>query len=282
MALRVGNAIRTARVFVDPAVRSALLNARAVLSPLVPLVRRAALPVAAVGGARDRGSPAAPCLPSRPRRGVARLVSAGDPDLAHLATRPRRWARCWARCARATNPYISRAAALRSAHGAPPSTEPCAEFSPLRPAALCTPARASPSWWGFASSWQMARRMLPCSSASTTRARTARARRAGASRRCRTPARCCCAYGCVRQLGLPAAGRGGRHRPIERHRRWLRDRPRPRIYYLTGLSMGGIGAAGVAFHHPDRSPAIAPLCGCRSFCVACPTRAPCGARGRCS
>ena len=46
----------------------------------------------------------------------------------------------------------------------------------------------------------------------------------------------------------------------------------PDRIYLTGLSMGGIGAAGVAFHHPDRFAAIAPLCGYHSYFVRSDTR----------
>jgi hypothetical protein len=46
----------------------------------------------------------------------------------------------------------------------------------------------------------------------------------------------------------------------------------PDRVYLTGLSMGGIGAAGVAFHHPDVFAAIAPLCGYHSYFVRGDTR----------
>ncbi|MEZ4405466.1 MAG: alpha/beta hydrolase-fold protein [Polyangiales bacterium] len=42
--------------------------------------------------------------------------------------------------------------------------------------------------------------------------------------------------------------------------------------YLTGLSMGGIGAAGVALHNPDRFAAMAPLCGYHSYFVRGDTR----------
>lgn len=44
--------------------------------------------------------------------------------------------------------------------------------------------------------------------------------------------------------------------------------------YLTGLSMGGIGAAGVAFHHPDLFAASAALCGYHSYFVRGDTRGP--------
>lgn len=42
--------------------------------------------------------------------------------------------------------------------------------------------------------------------------------------------------------------------------------------YLTGLSMGGIGAAGVPFHHPDLFAASAALCGYHSYFVRGDTR----------
>src|SRR5205823_268756 len=37
--------------------------------------------------------------------------------------------------------------------------------------------------------------------------------------------------------------------------------------YMTGLSMGGIGAASVPLHHPDVFAAAAPLCGYHSYFV---------------
>lgn len=42
--------------------------------------------------------------------------------------------------------------------------------------------------------------------------------------------------------------------------------------YMTGLSMGGIGAAGVPFHHPDLFAASAALCGYHSYFVRGDTR----------
>lgn len=42
--------------------------------------------------------------------------------------------------------------------------------------------------------------------------------------------------------------------------------------YLTGLSMGGIGAAGVSLHRPDVYAAAAPLCGYHSYFVRGDTR----------
>ncbi len=48
----------------------------------------------------------------------------------------------------------------------------------------------------------------------------------------------------------------------------------PRRTYLTGLSMGGIGAAGVSLHHPDVYAAAAPLCGYHSYFVRGDTRGP--------
>lgn len=44
--------------------------------------------------------------------------------------------------------------------------------------------------------------------------------------------------------------------------------------YLTGLSMGGIGAAGVALHNPDVFAAMAPLCGYHSYFIRGDTRGP--------
>lgn len=44
--------------------------------------------------------------------------------------------------------------------------------------------------------------------------------------------------------------------------------------YITGLSMGGIGAAGVPFHHPDLFAASAALCGYHSYFVRGDTRGP--------
>lgn len=46
----------------------------------------------------------------------------------------------------------------------------------------------------------------------------------------------------------------------------------PRRTYMTGLSMGGIGAAGVPFHHPDLFAASAALCGYHSYFVRGDTR----------
>jgi len=48
----------------------------------------------------------------------------------------------------------------------------------------------------------------------------------------------------------------------------------PRRTYLTGLSMGGIGAAGVSLHNPDVFAAAAPLCGYHSYFVRGDTRGP--------
>lgn len=46
----------------------------------------------------------------------------------------------------------------------------------------------------------------------------------------------------------------------------------PDRIYITGLSMGGTGAAGIAFRHPDVFAAAAPLCGYHSYFVRRDTR----------
>lgn len=268
VSLRVGSAVRTARVFVDPAVRSALLDAHAVLSPLdpsygalpspwpLPAVREtAALPAGAIFSVEATA------------QRLARLVSAGDPDLAHLREEAATLGSLLGPVREGRDPYVGRTGALRRAWRSPLDGT-LQEFSLYVPPRYRASERIA-LVVGLHGLHGSAHRMLPVlvghydESEDRTRAERHLPPMPDTGAMLLAP------YGYgdsgYRQQGevdvMAAIDAVAASYAID-----------PDRIYLTGLSMGGIGAAGVAFHHPDRFAAIAPLCGYHSYFVRTDTR----------
>lgn len=268
VSLRVGNAVRTARVFVDPSVRSALLDAATALAPLDPSF-----------GALPSQWPLPPVreTPSLPANAIfsveataqrlARLVSAGDPDLPHLREEAATLTALLGPIRAGRDPYVGRTGALRRAWRSPLDGT-LQEFS------LYVPPRYRPGERmalivGLHGLHGSAHRMLPVlvgqydESEDRTRAERHLPPMPDTGAILLAPF----GYG---DAGFRQQGEVDVMAAIDAVTASYAVNP-DRIY-LTGLSMGGIGAAGVAFHHPDRFAAIAPLCGYHSYFVRTDTR----------
>lgn len=266
--LRVGDAARTARVSVDPAVRAALLDAAAVLGPLDPAFGTlpSPWPLPPVRATATLSSGAIFSVEATALR-LARLVASGDPDLAYLRAEAATLAALLGPLRAGRDPYAGLTGALHRAWRSPLDGT-LQEFSVYVPPRY-RPGQRMPVVVGLHGLHGGAHRMLPVLVGQYDEAED----RTRAERHLPpmpdTGAILMAPYGYgdagYRQQGevdvmaaLDAVAAGYDVDP---------DR-----VYLTGLSMGGIGAAGVAFHHPDRFAAIAPLCGYHSYFVRSDTR----------
>ena len=268
VSLRVGSAVRTARVFVDPAVRSALLAAHAVLSPLDPSFGAlpSPWPLPPV-----RETPALPAgaifsVEATAQR-LARLVSAGDPDLAYLREEAATLGSLLGPVREGRDPYVGRAGALHRAWRSPLDGT-LQEFSLYVPPRYRAAERIA-LVVGLHGLHGGAHRMLPVlvgqydESEDRTHAERHLPPMPDAGAILLAP------YG-YGDAGYRQQGEVDVMAAIDAvTASYAID---PDRVYLTGLSMGGIGAAGVAFHHPDRFAAIAPLCGYHSYFVRSDTR----------
>ena len=268
LSLRVGGAVRTARVYIDPSVRSALLDARAVLSPLdpsfgalpspwpLPPVREtAALPAGAIFSVEATA------------QRLARLVSAGDPDLAYLREEAATLGSLLRSVREGRDPYVGRTGALHRAWRSPLDGT-LQEFSLYVPPRYRAAERI-PLVVGLHGLHGGAHRMLPVlvGQYDETEDRTHADRHLPPMPD--TGAILLAPYG-YGDAGYRQQGEVDVMAAIDAvTASYAID---PDRVYLTGLSMGGIGAAGVAFHHPDRFAAIAPLCGYHSYFVRGDTR----------
>lgn len=268
VTLQGGGATRTARVFVDPTVRAALLDARAVLPPLDPSYGATPSPwppppVCATGALPADAIVSVEAAALR----LGRLVSEGDGDLSHLREEAATLAAMLGELRAGRDPYARRTGPLRMAWRSPLDAT-LQEFSlyvPPRYRAGDHPALVV----GLHGLHGSAHRMLPVllgiydESEDRTRAERHLPPLPETSAILLAP------YG-YGDAGYRQQGEVDVMESIASVvARYGVD---PRRVYLTGLSMGGIGAAGVAFHHPDRFAAIAPLCGYHSYFVRTDTR----------
>lgn len=268
VTLRVDGATRTARVFVDPAVRAALLDARSTLPPLDPSygATPSPWPMPAVGETATLPADAIVSVEAAAQR-LAGLVSVGDGDLSHLREEAATLTAMLGELRAGRDPYASRTGPMRRAWRSPLDGT-LQEFS------LYVPPRYRPGdrpalVVGLHGLHGSAHRMLPVlvgiydESEDRTRAERHLPPLPDTNAILLAP------YG----YGDSGYRQQGEVDVMESIAAVVaRYGVDPRRVYLTGLSMGGIGAAGVAFHHPDRFAAIAPLCGYHSYFVRSDTR----------
>ena len=264
----LGPLARDARVAVDARVRAALLHARALLSPLDGSFDAAPSPMPWAaeprgGSVSDDAVASVEALALR----LGRLVSAGDPDALHLREEAATLEGLVGDLAAGRDPYAGRTGPMHRAWRSPLDGT-LQEFSLYVPP-RARPGRTWPLIVGLHGLHGGSHRMLPVLLGLYDEHED----RTRAERHLPplpdTDAFLLAPYGYgdsgYRQQGevdvVAAMDAVQRAYGID-----------PSRVYLTGLSMGGIGAAGVAFHHPDRFAAIAPLCGYHSYFVRTDTR----------
>jgi poly(3-hydroxybutyrate) depolymerase len=268
VTLRVDGATRSARVFVDPAVRAALLDATAALAPLDPSfgVSPSPWPLTPVAETRELPAAAIFSVEATALR-LAALVSAGDPDLAHLREEAATLTSLLGPLRAGRDPYVGRTGAMHRAWRSPLDAT-LQEFSLYVPPRY-RPTERMPLVVGLHGLHGGAHRMLPVLVGLYDESEN----RTHAERHLPpmpdTAALLLAPYG-YGDAGYRQQGEVDVMAAVDAVAASYAVNP-DRVY-LTGLSMGGIGAAGVAFHHPDRFAAIAPLCGYHSYFVRSDTR----------
>lgn len=268
VTLRAGDATRSARVFVDPGVRAALLSAASVLPPLDASygVSPAPWPLPPVCETATLPADAIVSVEAAAQR-LARLVAAGDGDLAHLRDEATTLTAMLDELRQGRDPYLNRTGPMRRAWRSPLDAT-LQEFSLYVPPRLRAGSHP-PLVVGLHGLHGSAHRMLPVLLGIYDESED----RTHAERHLpplpETDAILLAPYG-YGDAGYRQQGEVDVMAATEAVA--VRYGVDPRRVYLTGLSMGGIGAAGVAFHHPDRFAAIAPLCGYHSYFVRTDTR----------
>lgn len=266
--VRVGASSTSFTVRVAPAVRASLLRAREVLTPL---------DAAFMGGPWLTPPPpprASSALPAgsiwsveRTAERLAELASEGDPDAAHLASEAALLASLLDDVSSGRDPYARRTGAMRRAYRSPLDGM-LQEYSVFVPTAYRAD-RAMPMVMGLHGLHGTAHRMLPILTGLYDEDEPRSHADRYLPRMPEVGAILVAPFG----FGDAAYRQQGEHdvmRVLDEVRRaWRID---PDRTYMTGLSMGGIGAAWVPLHHPDAFAATAALCGYHSYFVRNDTR----------
>jgi poly(3-hydroxybutyrate) depolymerase len=269
VTVRAGDAAQTFAVRVAPAVRAVLLRASEVLTPLDGAFMAAEPSLVPVPAPRETDALPAAAIWSveRVAERLAALVAEGDPDASHLNSEALLLAELLDAVAAGRDPYARRTGAMRRAYRSPLDGA-LQEYSVFVPPSY-RGDRATPVVMGLHGLHGSAHRMLPILTGFYDKDEP----RTHADRYLPpmpdTGAILVAPYG----FGDAAYRQQGEHdvmRVLDEVQRAYRTDPDRT--YMTGLSMGGIGAAGVPFHHPDAFAAIAALCGYHSYFVRNDTR----------
>jgi poly(3-hydroxybutyrate) depolymerase len=264
----IGATAQTFSVRVAPAVRAALLRSREVLTPLDGAFMREVSLTAPPSPRATEALPAGSIWSvERVAERLDSLVAEGDPDATHLGAEAALLGALLDDVAAGRDPYARRTGALRRAYRSPLDGT-LQEYSVYVPSAY-RGDRAMPLVMGLHGLHGTAHRMLPI----LTGLYDEDEPRTHADRYLppmpEVGALLVAPYG----FGDAAYRQQGEHdvlRVLDEVRRAYRvDADRT---YMTGLSMGGIGAAWVPFHHPDVFAATAALCGYHSYFVRNDTR----------
>jgi poly(3-hydroxybutyrate) depolymerase len=255
-------------VTVSPEVRAALLRAREVLPPLDAAFRS---PLALTPVAPPRASDALPAgsiwSVERSAERLEALVAEGDPDAAYLASEATLLNTLLDAVAEGRDPYADRRGALRRAYRSPLDGT-LQEYSVFVPPSYRA-TRATPSITVLHGLGGTAHRMLAILSGFFDDDET----RTHADRYLPPIEDKGVIYIAPYGFGDTGYRQQGEHDVLavldDVRRAYNLDADRT---YMTGLSMGGIGAAGVPFHHPDVYASIASLCGYHSYFVRNDTR----------
>ncbi len=266
--VRVGSASQRFTVRVDPTVRAALVRASEVLPPLDPAYGDdAPLTLPAPPHATDALPAGSIWSVERTAERLAGLVAEADADAAHQLAEARWLNELLDDLAAGRDPYARRTGAIRRAYRSPLDGA-LQEYSVYIPPSYRRD-RAMPLVMGLHGLHGTAHRMLPILTGFYDEDEP----RTHADRWLppmpETRAIFVAPYG----YGDAAYRQQGEYdvlRVLDEVRAAYRiDEART---YMTGLSMGGIGAAWVPFHHPDVFAAVASLCGYHSYFVRQDTR----------
>ncbi len=270
VTVQVGGATQSFPVRVSPAVRAALVRAAEVLTPLDPAFMTRA-PLVMPAPPRETESLPAGSIWSveRVAERLAELVSDADPDANHLASEARLLNELLDAVAAGRDPYAQRAGALRRAYRSPLDGA-LQEYSVYVPPSYRAD-RATPVVMGLHGLHGPAHRMLAILTGfydeDDTRTHADRYLPPMPDTRALLVAPVSFGDAFYRQQGEHDV-----LRVLDEVRRAYRVDPDRT--YLTGLSMGGIGAAGIPLHHPDAFAATAALCGYHSYFVRHDTQGP--------
>lgn len=266
--VQVGGRVTRHAVDIDPRVAAALRHARAVLAPMDGAYLAAPLPFPTPAPSPPAGvSRAALWSVERAAERLAGLVAEGDRDLPHLVAEARLLEELLDALAAGRDPYAGRTGALRRAYRSPLDGS-LQEYSLYVPPSY-RGDRAFPVVVGLHGLHGSAHRMLPILVGIYDEGES----RAHAERY--IPPMPDLDAILVAPYGHGDSGyRQQGEYDVVRVLAEVRDAYRTDLArtYMTGLSMGGIGAAGVPFHHPDLFTASAALCGYHSYFVRGDTR----------
>ncbi len=268
IALTVGSTTQTFPVRVAPTVRAALLRSREVLTPLDgAFMRDASLTPPPAPRATAELPAGSIWSVERVAERLSELVADGDPDAAHLATEASLLSALLDDVAANRDPYARRTGPLRRAYRSPLDGN-LQEYSVFIPAAYRR-ERAMPLVMGLHGLHGTAHRMLPI----LTGLYDEDEPRSHADRHLPPMPEVGAILVAPFGFGDAAYRQQGEHdvmRVLDEVRGAYRVDPDRT--YMTGLSMGGIGAAWVPLHHPDVFAATAALCGYHSYFVRNDTR----------
>lgn len=266
--LQVGGRTSTHAIDVPAEVTATLRRARDVLGPMDPAFLASPPPVI-VAAPRPPAGVSASALWSveRTAERLAALVAEGDRDTPHLRAEAQLLGELLDGLAAGRDPYRGRVGAIRRAYRSPLDGT-LQEYSVYIPPSY-RGDRPFPVIVGLHGLHGSAHRMLPILVGIYDEAEG----RAHAERY--TPPLPDLDAILVAPFGHGDSGyrQQGEYDVVrvveEVHRAYRTD---PARTYITGLSMGGIGAAGVPFHRPDLFAASAALCGYHSYFVRTDTR----------
>lgn len=268
LALRSGAASRTFTLRIPRSARAALLRANELLTPLDAAFMNGPFPVAPPPPRETPALPAAAIWSvERTAERLAKLIHDGDPDSAHIASEAGLLSDLLQSVARGRDPYAGRQGPLRRAYRSPLDGA-LQEYSIYVPPRY-RGDRPFPMVVGLHGLHGSSHRMLPV----LVGVYDEHEDRTHADRYFPTlpdlDAILVAPYG-YGDAGYREQGEHDVMRVVEEVQRAYRIDPDRT--YMTGLSMGGIGAAWVPLHHPDVFAAAAPLCGYHSYFVRNDTR----------